>query len=380
MEDARIGHAARRRFRRAGALAAAVFGVLCSLAAGPVDEWIVPSAGSQAASDICPAVKVRVCVLPIFLRTSEEVPEDLAPLLAACLRRDPHLEVSSTGTRLEGSYEAAPWGWKADWADNKGTGQGQVYFDLREKWLLRARAASPADLYVWGKVLSTGSMRSIAVEVLDAASPPGVMFTDAQEAASEEEIPQTLRRIADEIGARVETEWLVRCAQEARGQYLARLVSLETAVGSLRKLLDSRPDLLPVRALLLGLCAESPDVYVGELQTEAAELVRLFDVRDRRTSGLLAQLDLDPFDLLCRAQAARNDWAAVLDTCRLGLEKYPLRERVYRTWQVRAYAGLGRPEEALREAGRLLESDPEDRELVRLRREIESTLRLQQSP
>jgi len=329
-------------------------------------------AGAPAqGSALCSGVKVRVCVMPVLLTGAYgSRPEDLAPLLEAHLAACSHVQVAPVKIVREQQHDVdLLWG-KGVWEEGSEQRRAEVYFKNRERWLERA-GCLPCDCVILGRVISTGERRTLLAEVFRKGAPAEILFSAVESTHSDGEIPEALLRIARQLCVHLEKGWSSRCMEEIRSQVLGRICSLEAAVREGRGLVEAHPDSLDLRAGLLSLCEESEAEYGRESAEQAKEIVHLLKPGDSGATAIFAQLNLDPFDILCREQADQGDWPGVLETSRLGLEKHPFGARAHKIWQTRALLELGRPKEAMREVDRLLQGRPQDGEAIRLRQEIE---------
>ena len=324
---------------------------------------------------LCAEVKIRVCVLPFLLPGSyESRRQDLAPLLEAHLAACPYVDVAPAKVFRERQEDVdLLWG-KGAWKEGSEQRRAEVYFGMRDRWLERAGGCLASDFVAWGRVISTGEKRSLLVEVFRKTTPSEILFSAVESTDGDGEIPQGLLRISQHVCGYLEGEWSGLCMEEIRGQYLGRLCSLEAAVQAGGELVQAYPEALRLRVELLSLCKEAEVDYHREIVEQAAWIVRLLKSGDREVTALFAQLNVDPFEILCRDQADRGDWSGVLETSRLGLDKNAIQTRTYRVWRTRALLELGKLEEAMQEVTRLLRESPQDGEGIRLRLEIEGRL------
>ena len=286
-----------------------------------------------------PSDVISICILPFYTPTSRPYWDtDLSPLLEADLAKHPWLKLIPSRTVYEVCYEVQPPPWlvRGYWEQDRTLTDAEVFVGLRHQLLPRVSSRLPADYYVWGRVVSTGARRSIVVEVTEDRIRREPVLRSAKQAQTVEAIPEALEQVADEIVAFLEPGWLVRTLEESRKRYLAQLVSLDSAVRQAEEQVKAHPEILALRVLLLSLYGENEEDYGNRARDAAADVIRVWDASDKEATGLADKLGVDPFLVLCRQQAKANDWSGVLETCRLGKEKVPLRSTEFDKWRLRA--------------------------------------------
>jgi hypothetical protein len=286
-----------------------------------------------------PSYVISLCILPFYTSTSRPYwNDDLAPLLEADLAKHPWLKLIPSRTVYEVCYEVQPPPWlvRGFWERDCTLTDAEVFVGLRQRLLPRVSSRLPADYYVWGRVVSTGARKSIVVEVTEDRIRREPVLRSAKQAETEEAIPEALEQVAYEIVAFLEPGWLVRNLEETRKQYLAQLVSLDSAVKKAEEQVNAHPEILALRVLLLSLYEENEEDYGNRAGEAAAVVIRVWDASDKDVTGLADKLGVDPFLVLCRQQAKANDWSGVLETCRLGKEKVPLHSAEFDEWRLRA--------------------------------------------
>lgn len=309
---------------------------------------------AEGAAGSPPLHVIKICILPFYTSTSGAYPDaDLAPLLEADLSREPWLEVIPTKTVYEVYYsvEPQPWLVKGYWERGRGPADAEVFVGLREHLLPRAWARFPADYYVMGRVISTGTRKTVVVEVTEKGTRREALFRSSKKAEREEQIPEALGQVASEIVAFLASRWSVRNLEEVRKEYLSRLCSLESAVKDAEEQVDAHPDLLALRVILLSLYEEDAETYGAQATDTAACIVDRWDTRDGAVTELVEKLGVDPFLVLCREQARRGDPSGA-EACRLGMEKYPLRSAEYEKLWLEAQQGRGPAQKQAQEEGR----------------------------
>jgi hypothetical protein len=286
-----------------------------------------------------PSNVISLCILPFYTSTLRPYWDaDLAPLLEADLAKRPWLKLIPSRTVYEVCYDVQPPPWlvRGFWEQGLTPTDAEVFVGLRQRLLPRISLRLPADYYVWGRVISTGGRKSIAVEVTDQRIRREPVLRSAKQAETEEAIPEALEQIADEIAAFLEPGWLVRSLEGTRKQYLAQLVSLDSAVKQAEEQVNAHPEILALHVLLLSLYEENKEHYGNRAKDAAAGVIRVWDAGDKDLTGLAEKLGVDPFLVLCREQAKVNDWSGVQETLRLGVEMVPLRSAEYEKWRQQA--------------------------------------------
>lgn len=294
---------------------------------------------AEGAADAQPLHAISICILPFYTATSHaSLDADLAPLLESDLAREPWVEVIPTKTVYEVCYavQPPPWFVRGYWERGSGPSDAEVFVGLREHLLPRAWARFPADYYVMGRVISTGTRKNVVVEVTEGRSRRKAVLRSSRKAETPEGVPEALEQIASEIVSFLEPLWSIRNLEEIRKQYLARRCSLESAVRKAQAQADARPELLSLRVLLLSLYEENVETYGAQAAETSARIVEGWDTRDEAVTPLLERLGTDPFLVLCREQAKRGDWSGVEATCRLGMDKNPLRSTEYEKVRLQA--------------------------------------------
>jgi hypothetical protein len=294
---------------------------------------------AEGTTDTKPSYVISICILPFYASTTRAYwDSDLAPLLEADLANQTWLNLIPTKTVYEVCYEVEPQPWlvRGYWEQGRAPADAEAFVGLRQRLLPRVSARFPADYYVWGRVISTGARKSIVVEVTEQRTRREPVLRSTKQAETEEAIPEALEQVAEEIVAFLEPGWLVRNLEETRKQVLAQLISLHTAVKRAEEQVNSRPEVMALRVLLLSLYEEDTETYGNRARDLAADVIQAWDASDKDVTGLSEKLGVDPFLVLCREQAKGNDWAGVQETCRLGQDKYPLRSSEYEKWRVRA--------------------------------------------
>jgi hypothetical protein len=306
-------------------------------------EWTLAMAAVEGAADSGPAYKIRMCILPFYTPAAgSPVDEDLAPLLESALSANGRLELIPPKIVYEvcRDIEQDPWLVKGLWEQGGDPQNAEAYFWLRNRWLQRARARFPADYYVSGRVIWTGTRQTVVVDVTEPGPRHEAVFSTAREAVTAEALPEALGQVAADIGGFLEPRWVRGYLEEVRKRYLAQLWSLDAALKETKRHADAHPGILSLRLFLLSLYEEDPQTYGARARQTATEVVRDWDAGDEEIRHYVQKLGVDPFLVLCREQARQGDWASVLETCQLGLEKYPLGAPEYRRWQDRAQEEL----------------------------------------
>lgn len=290
-----------------------------------------------------PSDVVRVCILPFYMSASRtSLDSDLGPLMEAALSGTPWLELIPAKTVYEETYELQPQPWLVNgiWGQGGDARDAEAYFWFRKRLLQRVRARFPSDYYLVGRVISTGLRKTVVMEVTEPDFRQQAVFTSTQGADRPEAIPEAISRGAEEIRGFLGRRVSVRSVEEVRKQYLARMISLDTAVRNADRQVKAHPQDLALRVLLLSLYAEDEDAYAGRAGDTAAKIVQSWDPQDEQVVDLAERLGVDPFLVLCREQAREKDWSGVERTSRLGQEKYPLRAAEYEKWEARAKKAL----------------------------------------
>ncbi len=300
---------------------------------------------SRAAADTSsrPSDVVRVCILPFYTSaTRASLDSDLAPLLEADLSGIPWLELIPAKSVYEVVYELQPQPWFVEgiWGRDWHRRDAEVYLWMRSRLLQRARARFPSDYYLVGRVISTGMRKTVVIEVTEPDFRQQAVYTSTQRADRVEDIPDAISRAAQEIRDFLGKGISARSIEEVRKQYLARMISLDTAVRKTAEQVKAHPKALALRVLLLSLYEEDKKTYADRARDTAAEIVRSWDPGDEKVVDLAERLGVDPFLVLCREQARARDWSGVEKAARLGREKYPLRAAEYEKWEARARKAL----------------------------------------
>ena len=328
--------------------------------------------------------RLRVCILPLFLQTAETISgyEDLSPLLEAYLGEDARLELIPARRVREQVVGVDPWLGRAGWSGPGGPGgpeSVETWFRLYERWTERVRVQVDADYYLEGRVVSTGRVRTVTLDLLRAALHRDVVFRSARSAAGEGDLPGVLGQMAGEIRGFLGGRWSHRYVEQVRRDYLARVVSLPEALRRIDAQVEAYPGDSYLRVFLLSMLLEDEEAHGARIVETAARTAQSLDPADTEAAGLFAELNVDPFLVLCRLHADRGEWEDVVEASRLGLEKHRLRSRDYGLWQARALRELGRYEEALRTVDRMLQESPGDPELARLRTSLDDLRRFRRS-
>lgn len=282
---------------------------------------------------------IRICILPFYTSTVRASwDSNLGPLLEGALSRHPWMKVVPTRTVYDLCYEVQPQPWlvRGFWEEGRAPTDAEVFVGLRQRLLPRVKARFPADYYVWGRVITTGVRKTVFVEVTESRTRKETVLTSTRQAETAEAIPEALEEVAAEIAAFLEPGWLVANLEETRKEYLAQICSLSAAVKKAEEQVEAYPEMVALGVVLLSLYEENKEAYGKQAREKAADIAQAWDAQDKDVTGLAEKLGVDPFLILCREQAKGGDWSGVLETCRLGMEKYPLRSAKYEKWRLRA--------------------------------------------
>jgi hypothetical protein len=280
-----------------------------------------------------------MCILPFYTSASRaSLDSDLGPLLEAGLAGNRWLDLIPAKKVYEWTYELQPQPWlvKGIWEEGSNVRDAEVFFWLRRRLLQKSRARFPADYQAIGRVISTGTKKTLVIEIIESGHSREAVFISTQVTDRAEGIPEAMTRASVEILDFLEPRWSLRYLEEVRKQYLAQVRSLEGAVRESEAQVETHPETAALRVVLLSLYEEDRDRYAGLARDTAVELIRSWDARDEDERRLTERLGVDPFLVLCREQAKEGDWLGVLETCRLGREKNPLRSTEYDKWGLRA--------------------------------------------
>ncbi len=318
-------------------------GMRAFLLAGGLAILVLLGPAAAAGTFSGPSDVVRVCILPFYTSASRaSLDSDLGSLLEARLSGIPWLELIPAKTVYEQVYDIQPQPWFVNglWGGDFARRDAEVYVWLRQRLLQRAQARFPSDYYLVGRVISTGMRKTVVIEVTEPDFRRKPVFISTQGAKRAEGLPEAISRAAVEIRDFLGRGVSDRTADEIRKQYLARMISLDTAVRKVAGLVKAHPKDLTLRTFLLSLYEEDPKTYGGRARDTAAVIVRDWNPDDKEAVNLAERLGVDPFLVLCREQARAGDWAGVRETARVGRDKYPLRAAEYEKWADRARKAL----------------------------------------
>ena len=282
---------------------------------------------------------IRMCILPFYTSPSRaSLDSDLGPLLEAGLSGNRWLELIPAKKVYEWTYELQPQPWlvKGIWEEGGDVRDAEAFFWLRKRLLQKSRARFPADYQAIGRVISTGTRKTLVIEIIESGHSRHAVFTSTQGADRAEGIPDAMMRASVEILDFLEPRWSVRYLEEVRKEYLGQMRSLDWAVRESEEQVKAHPETVALRVVLLSLYEEDEDRYGGIAKKTAVELIRMWDARHEDEKQLTQRLAVDPFLVLCRELAREGDWAGVEETCRLGRERNPLGSVEYDEWQLRA--------------------------------------------
>jgi hypothetical protein len=297
-----------------------------------------------AGTESRPPHVIRMCILPFYTSASRaSLDSDLGPLLEAGLSGNRWLELIPAKKVYEWTYELEPQPWLVEgiWEEGSDARDAEAYFWLRKRLLQKSRARFPADYQAIGRVISTGMRKTLVIEIIESGHSRQAVFTSTQGADRPEGIPEAMTLAAEEILDFLEPRWSVRYLEEVRKQYLAQVRSLDWAVRESEEQVKAHPETVALSVVLLSLYEEDRDRYAGLAKDTAVGLIRSWDARDEDEKRLTERFGVDPFLVLCREQAREGDWSGVLETCRFGAERNPLRSGEYDKWRLRASEELG---------------------------------------
>jgi len=301
--------------------------------------FCLQSISAYAVTKSRPPHVIRMCILPFYTSASRaSLDSDLGPLLEAGLSGNRWLELIPAKKVYEWTYELQPQPWlvKGIWEEGTDARDAEAFFWLRKRLLQKSRARFPADYQAIGRVISTGMRKTLVVEIIESGHSRNAVFTSTQGADRAEGIPEAMTRASTEILDFLEPRWSILYLEEVRKEYLAQLRSLEGAIRESEEQVKAHPETVALRLVLLSLYEEDTERYAGLARNTAVELIRLWDSRDEDERRVTEKLGVDPFPVLCREQAREEDWSGVEETCRLALEKNPLRSAEYDKWRLRA--------------------------------------------
>jgi tetratricopeptide (TPR) repeat protein len=320
------------------------------------------------------ASSIKVCVLPFMVHdTTLCLGDDLASMLASDLATAGFVETVPSHKLYETLYRIDPGLFRGDF--EKGQDRWKLdtvslYGYPREVIIQKIRPMLHPDFVVFGEMAHLG--KSWVFQAHLYAAPFQDKGFHASQEGTEEQAREAVKALSGKIVVPLDREYARREAYSIRDGYCAKILSLESAVDQMGLLLNRHPENLTIRILRLSLYGENPGKYQEPMREEAGKVVERTDPSDQNTQRLMLELDLDPFGELCKVYAESKDWDRVLRIAEMGINKFPLRERVYRIWRIRASLETGRYQQARKDIEEMLQEDPSNVMLLQLKEKLPS--------
>ncbi len=291
--------------------------------------FLLKSSSSFAAID----ERVRLVVFPFSNTQLQALDMHLASVLNSELLKYSFIEVIPVEVVRQKLLDIEP---ALMWTgDEGGVREGGIYWRINSKVVETVHQSGFADYYVYGDYSEFGSQWRIKASISkSSASMPEESFL--LHGSSEEEIADKLIELAEKIKLWLNSVYVLNQAENAIRDFMGKLISYDRSVRKIASLVKTKPDLIPLRALLLDLYIKE-EANNSKAVDEGLNLINLYNHIKEDDIRYILSLSLDPFEVVARSYEEEGEWSKVIDVRLRALEVFPLNMQVHKNKLGEAY-------------------------------------------
>lgn len=323
------------RSKTAGVLAVTILVIFCSIYS--------PRASHASGSDIN---KIRVAVFPFNDVRYKSLDMNVTAVLKAELFKHEFIDLVPVEIIREIMYEIEP---SFLWTGMEGNEKrGGILWRIEPAMVEEIDRRVFADLYIYGDITRFGDRWRIDSYIVNKGmiKPQRTVVITGKR---EDEIPEKLKGLAQEIMSGISDTNIVNMAEEDIKKYMGGTYTYTSVIERIKGRLDLLPYSIPLRSLLLDLYLREKDINRDMIMKQGLRIVELYDPSHEDDTRYLLSLSLDPFEAVAEIYEFRKEWKAAIETRIDALNVFPYNAKDHKDALGRDHFYLGLALEEKRE-------------------------------
>jgi tetratricopeptide (TPR) repeat protein len=263
---------------------------------------------------------LRIAVFPFNDIQSQSLNFKISSILENELMRYEFIRVLPVEIVREKIYEIDP---AFLWTEKKGMKKrGGILWKVEPLIIEEINKNISADYYVFGDFITIENEWKLDAYI-SGNKITGEKIPFAMQGTTYEEFPVKLKELAILIADWLKYRYTIEEAETDIRRYMGNLFTHSHVVDKIRKYINSYPESIPLRALLMDLYLKKKDVFSRELFNEGVQIVNLLNSSTADDTRYLMSLSLDPYDVIAGMHEKNEDWANAIKLRSRAIQRFP---------------------------------------------------------
>ncbi len=266
--------------------------------------------------------KIKIAIFPFNDIQSKSFDIRIPAVLDAELSKNEFIESVLVEVDREKIYEIEPsflWTEKED--DEK---IGGILWKIEPRVVEGINKRVSAEFSIYGDLTRFGNKWMIDVNIKKEKDlRPKKSFTIS--GLKDEEIPERLKEVAKNIIDWLRNKNVLSEAEEDIRRYMGGLYTYAAVIEKITNRVDSFPESIPLRALLLDLYLKEKEMYHNEIMNEGLKIISLYDPSREEDTRYLLSISIDPFDTTAEIYEEERAWENAIEIRNKAMKLFPYR-------------------------------------------------------
>jgi tetratricopeptide (TPR) repeat protein len=249
----------------------------------------------------------NIAVFPFNDLQSHGLDLEISSILGNELLKYDFIRVLPVETVREKMYEIEP---DFLWTEKEGMQKrGGILWKIEPLIIEEINENISADYYVYGDFIANENEWRLDAYI-SGSKISGEETPFALKGTTYEEFPVKLKELAVLIADWLNYRYTIQEAEEDIRRYMGNLFTHSAIVDKIKKYIDSYPESIPLRALLMDLYLKKKDVFSRELFDEGGQVVNLLN-------------SSDPFDVTAGMHEKNKEWSNAIKLRIRAIQQFP---------------------------------------------------------
>jgi hypothetical protein len=271
--------------------------------------------------------KVSLAIFPFNDVQQNSLNMDIPGVLHAEFSKYEFIEIVPVEIIREKVYEIEP---QALWTGRRGMqNRGGILWSIEPRIIEKVNETVAAQISVYGDLIRSGHTWSIDAFLIK-NNKIGPQKTFKLSGTKDEEIPAKLAEMSKVIAEWIRKGNVLKEAEEDMRSYMGGMYAYQTVIEKMKNHVNTNPESIPVRGLLLELYLKEKENHEEEIIREGMKIIDLLKQGDDEGMRYLLSINIDPFDAVAGIYEGRGNREKAIEIRKSALELFPFNSEMHK--------------------------------------------------